>query len=71
MASALRLTGGVDVEETAKFVEFFDKFFDCLNVGNLDSGLKARNPFKDPYRSGSDFRLKVCQREFGLYTLII
>ncbi len=60
MATALRLTGGEDVEETAKFVEFFDKFFDCRNVGDFDSGLKARNPFKDPYHSGSDSRLKVC-----------
>ncbi len=27
-----------------------------INVGDFDSGLRARNPFKDP---GSDFRLKV------------
>ncbi len=59
MATALRVTGDQDVEETAKFVEFFDKFFDCVNVGDFDSGMRTRNPFKAPYRSGSDFRLKV------------
>lgn len=59
MANALRITGEEDVEETARFVEFFDRFFDCVNVGDFDSGLKTRNPFKDPYRSSSDFRLKV------------
>ena len=59
VAHALKLVGGEDAKETAKFVEYFDKFFDCLNVGDFESGKKARNPFKDPFRSGSDFRLKV------------
>ena len=59
MATALRLMGGEDVEETAKFVEHFDKFFDCVNVGDFTSGKHSRNPFKSPYYSGSDFRLKV------------
>ena len=59
MATALRLTGGEEVEETAKFVEYVDKFFDCVNVGDFTSGMRSRNPFKSPYYSGSDFRLKV------------
>ena len=37
----------------------FNKFFDCLNVGNCTSGKHTRNAFKDPYRSATDFRLKV------------
>ena len=35
-----------------------DKFFDCLNVTNFESGKHSRNTFKDPIRPG-DFRLKV------------
>ena len=38
---------------------FFDKFFDCLNVSNYVNGKHERKVFQDPYRSGSDFRLKV------------
>ena len=59
VATALQVVGGEEAAETATFVEFFDKFFDCLNVGDFDSGKKKRNSFKDPYRSSKDFRLKV------------
>ena len=55
MATALRLTAGSEAEQTATFVEYCDKVFDCLNV----SGKHSRNPFKSPYYSGKDFRLKV------------
>ena len=53
-------TGGRAVQDTAKFVSMVNKFFDCLNVNNYDSGRKERKVFKQPYRSGTDFRLKVC-----------
>ena len=46
-------------EETAKFVEYFNKFFDCLNVRNLMEGKHSRCPDKSPYRSSNDARLKV------------
>ena len=59
VSKALRVTGGDDASETAKFVEMIDHFFDCLNVGNYTSGKHSRNPFKQPYRSGLDFRLTV------------
>ena len=59
VATALRLTGKDEVEETAQFVTMFDRLFDCLNVADFDSGRHSRNPFKAPYRSGDDFRLKV------------
>jgi len=59
VAKALQLTGGEDAVATAEFVEYFDKFFDCVNVGDYSSGRRSMNPFKDPYRSGNDFRLKV------------
>lgn len=52
------------MEETANFVEYFDKFFDCVNVGDFTSGKRSRNAFKSPYYSGSDFRLKWLTEEF-------
>lgn len=50
---------GHEAEETARFADYFDKFFDALNVSNFDSGKFERKPFKDPYRCATDFRLKV------------
>ena len=50
---------GSEAEETARFADYFDKFFDAVNVSNFVSGKEQRKPFKDPYRSGSDFQLKV------------
>ena len=60
VANALQLTKEEEVEETMKFVANFDKFFDSLNVSSLSAGKLKRNPFKSPYRSATDFRLKVC-----------
>ena len=59
VSKALKRFGSFEVEETAKFVEMFDKLFDCLNVGSPTEGKWTRNCFKDPYRSINDFRLKV------------
>lgn len=59
MANALKLTGGDEVTETIKFVDKFDRFFDCVNVSSLSAGKLSRNPFKSPFRSPHDFRLKV------------
>ncbi len=59
VATALKLTGGNETQETAKFVEMMDKCFDCLNVGDFESGKRSRNAFKSPYYSSADFRLKV------------
>ena len=58
MAGALRLTGGEEALETARFVDMFDKFFDCLNVNNFHAGKHKRKVFQDPFRP-NDFRLKV------------
>ena len=56
----MELTSPGDVvEETVKFISYFDKFFDCVNVSSLSTGKLQRNPFKSPYRSNQDFRLKV------------
>lgn len=55
----MSLSGGPEVEETARFVETFDKFFDALNVTNFSDGRRKRKAFQLPYKSGKDFRLKV------------
>ena len=60
VSKALQLTGGSEVQETAKFVLMADCFFDCLNVNSYDTGRLKRKVFKQPYRSATDFRLKVC-----------
>ncbi len=59
VSNALEMTGGPRVQETAKFVAIVDKFFDCLNVNDYNTGRFKRKVFKQPYRSGTDFRLKV------------
>ena len=51
--------GGPEAKETAVFTDIFDKYFDALNVCNFTDGKHQRKPFKNPYRSGTDFRLKV------------
>ncbi len=49
-------------------MEMLDKFFDCLNVADFNSGKFSRNAFKSPYHSSRDFRLKVLHfRPTGLY----
>ena len=55
------MTGGSDVVETVKFVDIMDNFFDCMNVMSFEAGKKQRKPFQQPYRSSSDFCLKVLQ----------
>ena len=59
VSNALKLTGGDDAAETARFVDLMDKFFDAVNVHNYQHGLHARKKFQLPYTSGSDHRLKV------------
>lgn len=64
VASAMKLTGGPEVSETVRFVEMFDKFFDCLNVNNFTTGRQKRKVFKHPYKSADDFRLKWLKESF-------
>ena len=68
VAKALSVAGD-GASETSKFVEMMDHFFDCLNVGNFISGKHSRNPFKQPYRSGCDFRLNVSTIHAGNMTV--
>ena len=60
VATAMTLTGGKDVSETAKFVGLIDNFLDLLNVRNFSAGARAaRMPFQQPYHSTNDFRLAI------------
>jgi len=59
VSSALKLTGGSDARATAEFIEYIDKFFDCLNVDNLNEGTRAKKEFQKPYYNKDDPRLKV------------
>ena len=59
MAKALTLVVGESAKETARFAEMFDKFFDCMNCSSLSAGKRTRNPFKSPFRSATDWKLKV------------
>lgn len=69
VSKALQMTGGPEVQETAKFVLMFDKFFDALNVGNFSSGRHHRKPFQAPYYSETDFRLAVCVNKYEICLL--
>lgn len=59
MSVGLSKTGGPMASETAYFVRMVDRFFDSFNVASYNEGKRQRKPFLQPYRSGSDFRLKV------------
>ena len=59
VAKGLVISVGPKAQETARFAEMFDKFFDCLNCSSLSAGKRSRNPFKPPYRSATDWKLKV------------
>ena len=50
-----------------KFIEYFDKFFDCLNVDNYTSGRRQRKEFREPYTSQHDSRLEWLQNDFLAY----
>ena len=60
VSKALILAVGPKATQISRFAEMFNKFFDCLNVSSLSAGKFSRNPFRSPYRSGTDWKLKVC-----------
>ena len=45
--------------ETARFIGYVDKFFDCLNVKHLSDADRTRKPFRKPYTSENDERFQV------------
>ena len=66
----MKMMGDPELEKTIEFVLIFDKLFDCLNVSNLDSGKHSRNPFKSPYRSATDFRIKASFSKCNMHVCI-
>ena len=61
---ALKLMKDPQFDKTIKFIQMFDKFFDCIIVSSLDAGKLTRNKFKALYHSSNDFRLKVIYTYF-------
>ena len=59
VGNALAYYGLEETQETEKFVRYFDKFFDCLNVRCISESINSRKPDLRPYRSPDDPRLKV------------
>lgn len=59
LANVLKFSDKEDVRKTIKFVTYFDKFFDSLNVMSLHAGKHKRKPFQLPYTSADDSRLTV------------
>ncbi len=45
VSKALELTGGPDVAETVKCVDYMDKFFDAVNVSNYVEGVHKKKVF--------------------------
>ena len=54
-------------EATAKFCEYFDMFFDCLNVRNLYEARNTLKPFTAPYKSTNDPRFEWLEDKFLPY----
>ena len=48
VAKGLVISVGPKAQETARFAEMFDKFFDCLNCSSLSAGKAVPKPFQIP-----------------------
>jgi len=68
VSKALLDTKNSTVEETAKFISMIDKFFDALNVTDINCGKKQKKPLQSPCRKIDDFRIKVYLVEKYVYT---
>ncbi len=54
-------------EETARFCEMMNRFFDCLNVQSTSEHTRKRNDFLAPYSSPGDEHLNWLQNTFLVY----
>lgn len=59
VACALSYFNFPETGATKKFVEIFDRFFDCLNVRNRSEHYEKKKPDLKPYTSAKDERLLV------------
>ena len=60
VANALQFYGQSETKETERFIKFFDKFFDCLNVRGVNEDVTKKKPNLSPFRSPNDQCLVVC-----------
>ena len=68
MALALRrFYADGDAEETARFCEMINKFFDCLNAQSTREHTSKRNDLLPPYSSVDDERFDWLQNKFLEY----
>ena len=56
-----------DANGTAELCMYMDKFFDCLNVTNTNTGVEKRKPFLLPYKDEDDERFAWLTEEFIPY----
>ena len=60
MADALAYFDDPQTKETERFIRYFDKLFDCLNVRSTSEWKTSQKPERKPYTSSEDVRLEVC-----------
>ncbi len=59
VSKALLKCIGSEAKGTAELLSIVDTLFDCLNIHNLTEAKLKRKPFRSPYRSATDWKLKV------------
>ena len=59
VCDAFAYFGEPETEQLQKFMANFDRFFDGMNVRNMDEWSHKRKPNLKPYYSPDDERLKV------------
>lgn len=69
MSDALAYFGNSDTKETEKFILMMDRFFDCLNVRNMDGWAFKRKPDLKPYFSPDDQRFEVRLIKFATHSI--
>ena len=67
VASAMELRYGDYVGETVGFIRLINKWFDIVNVKNLQEAGRTRNPNLAPFRSDVDERLEWLLTDFLNY----
>lgn len=64
MATVLKQFGQPDVQETAKFCDMMDGFFDCLNVRSPNESQRKLKPNLRPYVEVNDQRFEWLEKKF-------
>ena len=67
VANALEMVYGDRTSATTEFIRHMDKFFDCLNVRNLNEGQQKRKDNLKPFTDPNDPRLDYLTDDFLKY----